>query len=249
MTAAAATATATAWKPSRFLMRNGKPVATLRHGRLNPLSWLIAQRIADRYSVLIPEFVKGDFADLGCGLAPFREFYQAYAATVFLSDWSGSVHKPDFVDAVWNLNEPLPCPEARFDSILVSDVLEHLPHPRRLIAELHRILKPGGVVLFNTPFLYGVHEAPYDFFRYTEFAHRDMFESAGFEMVRLFPFGTGADTLCDLATKQLRAIPVVGAGIGYLVQRLAYLVGRAPERGSERFPLGYFGVARKKAGG
>jgi SAM-dependent methyltransferase len=241
----------TAWKPSRVQIRDRALVATLRHGRLNPLSWLIAQLIADNYSALIPKYVKGDFADLGCGLAPFREFYTPYAATTFLSDWSSSVHKPDFVDAFWNLNEPLPCPDARFDSILVSDVLEHLSHPRRLVRELHRILKKDGVILFNTPFLYGIHEAPYDFFRYTEFAFRDIMQEAGFEVVELFPFGSGVHAVCDLATKQLRAIPVIGAAVGYALQRSLYALGRSPflsrlcKKGSTKFPLGYFCIVKK----
>lgn len=246
-----ATAAASAWKPSRFILRNRKLAATLRHGRLNPLSWLIAQQIADNYSDLIPRFVKGDFADLGCGLAPFRELYTPYASSIFLSDWSSSVHKPDFIDAVWNLNEPLPCPDARFDSLLVSDVLEHLPHPRRLAGELHRILRKDGIVLFNTPFLYGIHEAPYDFYRYTEFALRDIMQEAGFQVVHLVPFGSGIHALCDLSTKQLRAIPVLGPAAGYLLQRLVYGLGRLPflsrllDKGSDRFPLGYFGIAKK----
>lgn len=241
----------TAWRPSRFLVRNRKLVATLRHGRLNPLSWLIAQLIADGYSTLIPRFVKGDFADLGCGLAPFREFYSPYAASIFLSDWSSSVHKPAFIDAAWSLNEPLPCPGERFDSILVSDVLEHLPHPRLLAGELHRILRKGGVVLFNTPFLYGIHEAPHDYYRYTEFALRDIMQEAGFEVVHLVPFGSGLQALCDLATKQLRAIPILGVAVGLALQRLLYGLGRLPVlsraigKASDRFPLGYFGIAKK----
>jgi SAM-dependent methyltransferase len=54
-----------------------------------------------------------------------------------------------------------------FDVVFMIEVLEHVHSPKRAVAELRRVLKEGGVLLLSTPFVFGVHDAPYDFFRYT----------------------------------------------------------------------------------
>ena len=64
-------------------------------------------------------------------------------------------------------------------------MLEHLPEPLRVIEELGRVLKPGGTLWLSAPLFYAEHEKPYDFFRYTQFGLRQLFEDAGFEIVEI----------------------------------------------------------------
>ena len=54
-------------------------------------------------------------------------------------------------------------------------VLEHVLEPTRVVAEIARVLRPGGVVFADTPFLYPVHEGAYDFTRFTITGHRWLF--------------------------------------------------------------------------
>jgi SAM-dependent methyltransferase len=63
------------------------------------------------------------------------------------------------------------------DAVLVQAVLEHVLDPWRVVAEIHRVLRPGGVVYAETPFLQQVHEGAYDFTRFTESGHRYLFRS------------------------------------------------------------------------
>jgi SAM-dependent methyltransferase len=61
------------------------------------------------------------------------------------------------------------------DAVVVQAVLEHVLDPWRVAEEIYRVLKPGGLVYAETPFMQQVHEGPYDFTRFTESGHRHLF--------------------------------------------------------------------------
>ena len=62
-----------------------------------------------------------------------------------------------------------------FDAVVVQAVLEHVFDPVKCVKEIHRVLRTDGYIYAETPFLQQVHEAPYDFQRYTHFGHRLLF--------------------------------------------------------------------------
>ncbi len=57
----------------------------------------------------------------------------------------------------------IPAPDASFDAILCSEVLEHVPEPTHALDEFARLLKPGGVMILTAPFASIVHMAPYHY--------------------------------------------------------------------------------------
>lgn len=69
----------------------------------------------------------------------------------------------------------IPLETASIDGVLIQAVLEHVLEPARVVAEIHRVLRPGGLVYAETPFMQQVHEGPYDFTRFTEGGHRYLF--------------------------------------------------------------------------
>lgn len=75
----------------------------------------------------------------------------------------GDIHKMPFQD-----NE--------FKAILCTEVLEHLYDPKKAIEEMKRILKPGGKLILTTRFMFPIHDAPIDYFRYTEFGLKELFK-------------------------------------------------------------------------
>jgi ubiquinone/menaquinone biosynthesis C-methylase UbiE len=73
----------------------------------------------------------------------------------------------------------IPLADASVDAVVVQAVLEHVLDPRRVVDEIHRVLRPEGIVYAETPFLQQVHAGPYDFNRYTCSGHRYLFRSFG----------------------------------------------------------------------
>lgn len=64
-----------------------------------------------------------------------------------------------------------------FDSIICTQVLEHVPNPFLAINELYRILRPGGALFLTVPFLNNLHMEPYDYWRFTEHSIRLLLNS------------------------------------------------------------------------
>jgi SAM-dependent methyltransferase len=71
--------------------------------------------------------------------------------------------------------QAIPLADESVDGVIVQAVLEHVLEPARVVAEIHRVLRPAGVVYADTPFLQHVHEGPFDFTRFTESGHRWLF--------------------------------------------------------------------------
>lgn len=69
----------------------------------------------------------------------------------------------------------LPFHDATFDGVWIQAVLEHVLEPATVAAEIHRVLKPSGLVYAETPFMQQVHERAYDFSRFTRSGHRWLF--------------------------------------------------------------------------
>jgi SAM-dependent methyltransferase len=69
----------------------------------------------------------------------------------------------------------IPFEDASFDGVIAQAILEHVVDPYRCVDEIHRVLKPGGLVYAETPFMQQAHEVPYDFTRFTDLGHRRLF--------------------------------------------------------------------------
>lgn len=69
----------------------------------------------------------------------------------------------------------LPFADGCVDAVITTAVLEHVLYPERVAAEIHRVLKTGGLLYSELPFMQQVHEGAYDFTRYTLSGHRRLF--------------------------------------------------------------------------
>ena len=69
----------------------------------------------------------------------------------------------------------VPLKDGSVDGVVIQAVLEHVLDPQTVVAEIHRVLRLGGLVYASTPFMQHVHEGPYDFTRFTESGHRYLF--------------------------------------------------------------------------
>lgn len=83
----------------------------------------------------------------------------------------------------------LPFPAASFDACLSIVTLEHVREPACVLAELARVLKPGGAFLLVVPQDWEVHQAPHDYYRYTRYGLRYLLERTGFAQARVLAAG------------------------------------------------------------
>lgn len=236
------------WEESKFIQgADGRWIANRSHVPVTSL--LTADRAAHHYTTAIQAHARGALADLGCGAVPLYAIYRDRVTSVTCIDWPQTRHEARHVDLFADLNEPLEGLDASFDTVVASDVIEHLHTPLALFDSAARMLRPGGALIVGVPFLYWLHEQPHDHHRYTEFALERMVTAAGLETVSLERWGGGPEVVADLACK------MAGRGRrGRLVYRLAAWalrrgsVRQLSARSERTMPLGYLLVARKPGG-
>jgi len=243
---------ANVWKPSKFVPYRG----TLRGSRdarsVGIGSRLTADVIARSYAVLLSAHCRGHLLDLGCGEVPLFGAYRDHVTEVVCADWPGSIHGNRHIDVLCDLTRPLPFANGSFDTVLLSDVLEHIAEPLDLCREVARILAPRGRLIMNVPFFYWLHEQPNDYYRYTEFALRRFMIQAQLALDILVPVGGAPEVVIDILAKELPRIPKLGSRLAAGLQVLAGWIlqpkpgGLWTRRSAALFPLGYFLVAEKK---
>lgn len=239
------------WMPTKFRRgRGGRWRASRDPEHLTPASRLYANRMIVAYERVLKEYARGDLADLGCGTVPLYGVYKHVVSSVVCADWSGTSHTTSHLDFELDLSQPLDAlADGSFDTVLLSDVLEHLPNPEQALTEVHRILRPGGVLILGVPFMYGLHEVPHDYHRYTEHLLRLRLEVLGHEVLHLQPLGGPAEVVFDVVGRVL-----AGAGapqhIVSVEQDVAWGISRAipsafRRRADPLFPTGYVVVSRR----
>jgi len=127
--------------------------------------------------------MRGKILDVGGGLGPYRKYLEGSSS--YCSIEVNAAMRPDIVGSALEL----PVRTGAMDSILCNEVLEHLPEPGRAVAEIHRVLRPGGTAYVTVPFLWCLHYEPHDYFRFTGHALRTIFEREGFRIRALEPVG------------------------------------------------------------
>ena len=124
----------------------------------------------------------GTVLDVGCAEGKPKAFLPSEASYIGLDYYSTATDwyktRPDvFGDA-----QALPFADNSIDHALLLDVIEHIPEPDRSLAELYRILKPGGSLTLQVPFLYPLHDDPLDFHRWTRHGLRRAAARHGFSV-------------------------------------------------------------------
>ncbi len=209
------------------------------------------------YEDALRRHARGALLDLGCGKVPLFGIYRDLITDVVCVDWAGR-GEVSHLDFVVDLNGPIPLPNSGFDTILATDVLEHISRPAHLFREISRLLRPDGVLIAGVPFLYWIHEEPHDYYRYTEFALRQLCEESGVTVLSVEPYGGAPEVVLDTIAKTLSYGRLGTSVVGRWMAMAAVLIGQASvgsgvgrrlSRATARnFPMGYCLIATKPRG-
>lgn len=133
----------------------------------------------------------GSVLDVGCGFMPYRGLIESVPE---VTGYTGmDLEQPTYYgdvepDLKWN-GMTIPTADASFDCAMATEFLEHYAEPEKILAEILRVLKPGGVFFATVPFVWNLHEIPYDEYRYTPYALERLLSAAGFSDVRIKALG------------------------------------------------------------
>jgi SAM-dependent methyltransferase len=127
---------------------------------------------------------RGRLLDVGCGDKRCEPLFRPY-----VSEYIGVECESTFRDTAASTRssgpdlyydgKTLPFEDRSFDTVISIQVLEHTPHPQTVVREMSRVAKKDGIVIVSAPFSFRLHEEPHDYFRYTPYGLRAIFEEAG----------------------------------------------------------------------
>ncbi len=245
----------------------GKQRVSVDPARINPLSYLSTYWLVKAIAQ-VRSYATGRLLDIGCSTKPYRALLGVQ--THIGIDWPQTIHKNVQIDVFADASI-LPFRDETFETILCTEVLEHLKTPQQALSEMARVAAPQAHLILSVPFTFRVHEQPHDFFRYTPFALRYLLDQAGFELIHILPRGgtlsvwldigfRAAGTFINRILKLLRLhgrVLQIAQGVllitpQWVCTRLIGVIQRvAPGLAvqidpSEHYTLGYVVVARKR---
>jgi SAM-dependent methyltransferase len=159
------------------------------------LLWSVTERLAPHAS--------GRLLDLGCGERPYEELfaphitgyvgleYPPVADNLHPEIW-GKIELIRGIVDVWGDARNLPFRDGSFDTALALEVLEHVTDPCACLAEVARVLRPGGALLLTVPLFAPLHQWPFDYYRYTPRGAEAILQRAGFRIESVEPRGNFA---------------------------------------------------------
>ncbi len=169
------------------LSLTGKLLSRLKLTPLHP-QWFVFSR--QNYAMReVCSNLKGVVCDIGCADSKPRHYLSSAASYLGIDYYSTAKDWYHTQPNLYANAQSLPLLGSSVDHALLLDVLEHLPDPERCLAEIYRILKPGGSLTIQVPFLYPIHDAPLDFHRWTQFGLVQAAQQHGFTIEKEVALG------------------------------------------------------------
>ncbi|MAE64452.1 MAG: methylase [Phycisphaeraceae bacterium] len=214
----------------RFDLRRIITQAFFRPGLLGLLinPFYLARRGLFRHVRAIAPGFTGTVVDIGCGSKPYRPLF-AHARYYGLEVDTPEIRDHHRADVLHD-GQRLPLDDDSCDGAVSFEVLEHVFDPQSFLAEMRRVLKPGGQLLLTTPFVWDEHEQPIDFARYSSFGLRHLLERHGFQVVEHHRIGNDLSVVfqmfnCYLYKKLFGRSPVLNLVRAAILTAPVNLVG------------------------
>ncbi|MCP9860388.1 MULTISPECIES: methyltransferase domain-containing protein [unclassified Cyanobium] len=142
----------------------------------------------------------GKLLDVGAGSSPYEELIMEtgrISQYIKLDFAKSEYHKGHSLDLTWD-GKTIPLQPQSIDTVLMTEVLEHVHRPGDLLREVRRVLKPGGVLFLTVPFIWPMHELPYDYHRFTPVALKAYLEEADFNVQNIQILGGWDHSLAQM---------------------------------------------------
>lgn len=215
----------------------------------NAKNWLVYKIHDDSLLIAARKYIRGRLVDIGCGTKPYEKLLAPFVEEHIGVDHEATLHDKSNVN-LWGTAYNIPVEDEFFDSAICTAVLEHLEEPENALRECFRILKPNGHAIYSIPFIWHLHEEPRDFYRYSKYGIRYLFEKTGFQIVELIALSGFWVTFGQLFVYKiyrfkrgpLMWIPIIDA-IGLVIQGISYLLDKIDK--SEKWTWMYMVVAKK----
>jgi len=173
--------------------------------------------------VALPQ-AHGVMLDFGCGAQPYRELFSPRISRYIGADVAAA--KDTKLDIEIAPDEPVPLEDASVDTILATQTLEHVFDFQFYLRECERLLRPGGVLIMTAPMQWRLHEAPYDYWRFTRYGLSEVASRCGLKVEIISPCGGVYALMGQILNSHLAE---QGRGRGWiyrLVNRLALWLDR-----------------------
>lgn len=167
--------------------------------------------------------LNGRFLDVGAGNQPYRNLLeQRTTISEYVPlDLHDNQQYQD-ADNTWD-GKTMPFADSEFDSAMATEVLEHCPDPSATLTEIHRVLKDRATLFLTVPFVWPLHDAPYDEYRYNPWSLERHLKDAGFTDINIWPTGGWDATLAQVIGLWVRRRPM-SSSKRKLLTRLLYPV-------------------------
>ena len=179
--------------------------------------WLELREVTSATVRSLRAHATGDVLDVGCGEMPYREF--APEGTT----WTGLDVEDNASADLHGSADHIPARDASFQTVLCTQVLEHVPDPVAVLRETRRVLCPGGILILTAPQYWEAHEEPHDYYRYTVHGLRRLLEDSGFDVVEHEAQGVGAALAC-----QSLNLAILHAGDSGIARALPFRLAKFP---------------------
>jgi len=146
-----------------------------------------------------------------------------------------------------DLTKKINISNSKFENVLLFNVLEHLPLYNNVFSEIYRITKKGGYFIGSTPFIYQVHGAPKDYFRFTKEFFEYNLKKNKFRKIEVKNLGFGPFVACySILNSYLKYLPIVSDLIlvmAFILDSIIQIFVKTKLK--EIYPIGIYFLAKK----
>jgi len=184
----------------------------------------------------------GILLDVGSSYSPYKK-YIAY--TKYMGLDINKKSQPDICCDLHNIEWQ----DNYFDTVIATEVLEHLREPQKAINEIYRVLKPVAICILSTRFLFPYHPSPIgaqdafgDYYRFTSDSLSHLFKA--FSEVEIHSHGNRVQVIWQIINSSGHSRGIFQIIVNAVLNIFTPLLAQIKFKDT-RFPLGFIVYAKK----